>query len=113
VGCELAANLLTLALKRGIRTYRSLGASGAISGVVLSFCLFEPMAKIFIMFIPVGVPAFLYAIFYILYSTYAMRDDLRGSIAHEAHLGGAIAGIVLTLILRPDALGMFLSNFTG
>jgi membrane associated rhomboid family serine protease len=50
------------------------------------------------------------AILYILYSTYAVRDDLRGSIAHEAHLGGAIAGIVLTLILRPDALGMFLSN---
>jgi len=112
-GSELAANLLTLALKRWQRGYSSLGASGAISGVLLSGCLFQPFSKIFIMPIPIGIPAFIYAVFYIGYSTFQVRDDVRDGIAHEAHLGGALAGIVFTLLFQPGVLQTFVAQFGG
>jgi len=112
-GSELAANGLTLWLKRWQRGYSSLGASGAVCGVMLSFCLFEPFQKIFIMPIPVGIPAFIYAICYIGYSTFQVREDVRDGIAHEAHLGGSLAGILITLLFYPGALGVFLAHFGG
>ena len=112
-GSELAANGLTLVLKRWQRGYSSLGASGAICGVLLSFCVFQPFSKITIFPLPIGIPAFIYAVFYIGYSSFQVRDDARDGIAHEAHLGGALAGIVLTLLLRPDALAVLISHFGG
>jgi len=43
------------------------------------------------------------------HSNYSTKQG-RGSIAHEAHLGGALGGVVLTLILYPAALGIFLNQ---
>ena len=110
-GSELAANLLTLALKRLQRGYSSLGASGAICGVVLSYCLFQPLAKIYIMPFPFGIPAFIYGVCYIGYSMFAVQGDARDGIAHEAHLGGAVAGLLITTLFHPGILGQFLGHF--
>lgn len=110
LGSTLAGSVWTLLAHYREPQYRALGASGAISGVVFSFVLFEPLAKIFIFLIPIGIPAFLYAIGYVVFSVFGMRKRL-GRIGHEAHLGGAIGGLVLTMLLRPDSLGIFLSHF--
>ena len=112
-GSELAANALTLVLKRWQRGYASLGASGAICGVLLSFCVFEPFARIGIIFLPIQIPAFIFAICYIGYSTFQVRSDVRDGTAHEAHLGGALAGIAFTLLFRPDALQVLFAHFNG
>ena len=110
-GSELAANVLTLVLKRAQRGYASLGASGAVCGVVLSYCLFQPLAKIFIMPFPIGIPAFIYGICYIGYSSFQVRENVRDGTAHEAHLGGALAGLLLTVFFQPEALSVFLHHF--
>ena len=110
-GSEMAANLLTLALKHRQRGYSSLGASGAICGVVLSFCLFQPFAKIYVFLLPIGIPAFIYGICYVGYSMFQVQGDARDGIAHEAHLGGAVAGLVITTLFQPDVLGAFLGHF--
>ena len=61
------------------------------------------MAPIYIMFIPIGIPAILYGVLFIAISAKLMgRENKR--IAHEGHLGGAIAGVVLTVLMRPDIL---------
>lgn len=112
-GAMIAANLLTLYLQRRNLAYSAIGASGAVSGIVFAFCLFEPLAGIYVFFIPVAIPAVIYAIAYTAYSMYAMRDPAFGSrVAHEAHLGGALGGILLTLLMRPEALQIFLSHFS-
>jgi membrane associated rhomboid family serine protease len=111
LGAELAANTLTVFVQRNNLTYSSLGASGAISGVLMAFCLFRPFAEIYILFFPIGVPAFIYAAAYIAYSTFAMDSGRSGGIAHEAHLGGALGGIAMALLLRPDAISIFLGHF--
>ena len=83
------------------RQYAALGASGAISGVVVSFCVFEPFAMLYLFF-AIPIPAIVFAVLYIAFSA-AMSGRQGNRIAHEAHLGGALAGLALTLILVPGS----------
>ena len=106
LGSELAANALTYLKHRDNPAYSAVGASGAISGVLFSFCLFEPFAMLGIMFI-IPMPAILFAVLYVVLSVYASKREV-GRVAHEAHLGGALGGLALTLLLYPAALGIFL-----
>ena len=112
-GSELAANALSVFLHRNRQEYSAVGASGAISGVVFAFCLFEPWAKLYVFF-AIPMPAIVFAVVYVAGSIYAMRQSrsagLTGGIAHEAHLGGAVGGVLLALVLEPRALGIFLSQ---
>lgn len=109
-GSMVAGSLVTVIRHYREPNYRAIGASGAVSGVIFGFILFEPLAKIRFFFIPIGIPAFLFAIGYVAVSVFGMRTRM-GRIGHDAHLGGAIAGIVLTMILSPGALEIFLSKF--
>ena len=109
-GSELAAHALSLVLNRDNPSYAAIGASGAISGVLFGFCLFQPFQTIYIYFIP--APAIVFAVGYVLLSVYAMRSSrdsgVSGGIAHEAHLGGALGGLLLTILLEPRVVPLFL-----
>lgn len=109
-GSMLAGSLLTLALRWRDPNYRAIGASGAISGVIFSFVLFRPLTPIYIFLIPIGIPAVLFALGYVVISVLGMRSRW-GRIGHEAHLGGAIGGLVLTICMDPGAVRIFLSHF--
>ena len=112
-GSELAAHGLSLVLHRHSVTYAAVGASGAISGVLFGYCLFAPLQPIYIFFVPIGIPAALFAVGYVVVSMYAMRrphGGAGGGIAHEAHLGGALGGLMLTILLEPRAVGVFLQQ---
>jgi membrane associated rhomboid family serine protease len=78
--------------------YHSLGASGAISAVVFSFILFNPLTKMIIFPIPIPIPALLYGVVYLVYCVYASKQS-RDSINHDAHFFGAISGIMITILL--------------
>ncbi|QGW65491.1 rhomboid family intramembrane serine protease [Lysobacter soli] len=88
-------------------TYRSLGASGAVSAVLFAFILLQPWALIFVFFLP--MPAILYAVMYIGYSIYM---DKRGgdNINHSAHISGAIYGVLFMLLMEPRFGGAFLQR---
>lgn len=108
LGSELAANALTYAKYRNAPQYSAVGASGAISGVLFAFCLFEPFAMLGIMFI-IPMPAIVFAVLYVALSIYASRREV-GRVAHEAHLGGALGGLALTILLYPAAVSIFLDQ---
>jgi membrane associated rhomboid family serine protease len=110
LGSMVAGSLLAVLRHRDEPDYRAVGASGAISGVLFGFILFQPLTRIYIFLIPFGIPAFLFAVGYVLISIFGMRTRM-GRIGHDAHLGGALAGIVLTIILYPKVVGIFLSHF--
>ncbi len=105
-GSEITANLLTLARHHDTPNYSAVGASGAISGVLFSFVLFAPFAMLGVMFV-IPMPAIVFAVLYIVGSIYAAKQG-GGRIAHEAHLGGALGGVLITLLVYPAALGIFL-----
>ncbi|MCS3650489.1 membrane associated rhomboid family serine protease [Salinibacter ruber] len=117
-GSELAAHALTFAAHRDDPNYSAVGASGAISGVVFAFCVFFPLRNLYLFF-ALPIPAVLFAFGYVFGSIYAMggssRGGARGSvgdwIAHEAHVGGALAGVVLTILLEPRSVQVFLESF--
>ncbi|MDQ0636910.1 membrane associated rhomboid family serine protease [Pedobacter sp. W3I1] len=92
--------------------YNSLGASGAISAVLFSYILFNPMSKIYIMFIPIGIPAVVFGILYLVYCAYASRNS-RDHINHDAHFFGALTGLIFTIIFVPGILQNFIAMLTG
>jgi len=93
-------SLLSVVLNYRDPNYRSLGASGAVSGVVLTFTILFPMEPLQIFLIPIGIPAFVYAIFFVFYSLYGINREESDGIGHSAHLGGALAGILFGLLFR-------------
>jgi membrane associated rhomboid family serine protease len=87
--------------------YASLGASGAISAVLFASIVYFPWQKLFIIPIPVPIPAPIFAIGYVAYSWYSSRQA-RGRINHDAHLGGALAGLAFVLLTDPGAYSQLL-----
>jgi membrane associated rhomboid family serine protease len=92
---------------RNDASYRSLGASGAVSAVLFAFILFEPWALIFVFFIP--VPAVIYAALYVAYSVWAERRG-RDNINHSAHLWGAGFGVLFCLVMEPRIASRFFAR---
>ena len=89
--------------------YRALGASGATSAVVFVFILFHPWEW----FIFPPLPAILFGIGYLWYSSY-MDKQGRDNIGHNAHLWGAVYGLVfvisIALLYKPELLNLFIDQ---
>ncbi len=115
-GSELTAHGLTFLYHRTDPQYAAVGASGAISGVLFAFCMYAPLATLGVMLV-IPMPAILFAVLYVVISVYAIGQNQRGApggIAHEAHLGGALGGILLTILLDyPRPINAFLSEMQG
>jgi membrane associated rhomboid family serine protease len=77
--------------------YRSLGASGAVSAIIFAGIFLAPLQKMGIMFIPIGIPGFIFGFIYLGVTAYLDRRG-AGGINHSAHLFGALAGIGLLLV---------------
>jgi membrane associated rhomboid family serine protease len=84
--------------------YACLGASGAIAAVLFAAIVYFPHQSLFILPIPIPIPAPLFAIGYLLYTYYAAKHP-QGRINHDAHLGGAVAGLLFVALLTPQAYG--------
>lgn len=91
--------------------YFSLGASGAVSGIIFSYILFYPTSRLYVFFVPIGIPAPLFALLYLAYCVFASRQP-NSEINHEAHFWGAISGLVLTIILFPESI-TYILRFLG
>ncbi len=87
--------------------YATLGASGAVGGVVFAFIFLFPYQDIYIFIIPVGIPAIIFGILFLVYSMYASNRG-GGKVNHEAHLAGAIWGIIYLILFVPHAYQHFL-----
>ena len=97
-GSLIVGNLLSYYFHKDEYHYSAVGASGAVTGVLYSAILLNPDMKLYMMFIPIAIPAYIFGIGYLLYSIYGMKNKV-GNIGHDAHFGGAIGGYVITLIL--------------
>ena len=81
--------------------YRSLGASGAVSGVIFAAILWNPTMNLYLFFIPVPIPAYIFGPIYLAFEYFAMKKGTT-NIAHDAHIGGALFGIFFVLLLNPN-----------
>jgi membrane associated rhomboid family serine protease len=82
--------------------YASLGASGAILAVLFAMIVYFPRSRISLLFLPIPIPAPLFAVLYLAYTMYSARRA-RGRINHDAHLDGALTGLAFVAITDPAA----------
>ena len=78
-------------------SYRSLGASGAVSAVVFAYIIFNPLQGIGLLFIPIFIPGFLFGIIFLVVS-YFLGKKGGSSVNHSAHIWGAIFGVIFLII---------------
>jgi len=99
-GSLIFGSLLTMLFHKNDYSYRAVGASGAVTGVLYSAILLEPDMMLGIFYV-IPMPAYLFGILYLLYSIYGMKAK-NDNIGHTAHFGGAIGGYLITLIKMPS-----------
>ncbi|HEY4627808.1 MAG TPA: rhomboid family intramembrane serine protease [Flavobacterium sp.] len=100
VGSLIFGSLLTMLLHKNDYSYRAVGASGAVTGVLYSAILLQPDMMLGIFFV-IPIPAYLFGILYLMYSIYGMKAK-NDNIGPTAHFGGAIGGYVITLVKDPQ-----------
>ena len=99
----LVADLPTYFQYKDNEVYASIGASGAVAGILMAFALFDPWKW----FLIPPLPAFLLGIGYIVYSSWAEKNS-RGRINHSAHLYGALFGLWFTITIGKGIFSHFL-----
>ncbi|MGN7812010.1 rhomboid family intramembrane serine protease [Flavobacterium sp. 22076] len=101
-GSLIFGSLLTMLFHKNDYSYRAVGASGAVTGVLYSAILLHPDMMLGIFFV-IPIPAYLFGILYLLYSIYGMKAK-NDNIGHTAHFGGAVGGYLITLIKVPSLI---------
>ena len=99
-------SLLTMIFHKDDYSYSAVGASGAVMGIIYSAILLDPSLDIYLFFIPIPIPGYIFGIGYLLYSIYGMKAK-SDNIGHTAHFGGAIGGYLFTLMKKPS---LFMDN---
>jgi len=101
----IGGNLLSLLIHKNEGDYSSIGASGAVCGLLFAgIALFPGMQIGLILF---SIPGWLFGIVFTAFSIYAIRSR-RDNIGHDAHLGGALVGMLVATLMHPDA---FFDNY--
>lgn len=103
-----ASSLISLYQHKDDPRYSAIGASGAVNAVLFSFILINPFSTIYVFVIP--IKAIIFAILFLLYSSYMAKKNMD-NIGHEAHISGAIFGIIFTILTIPNVIDHFISQF--
>lgn len=93
------ADIPTYVKHRNNPGFASVGASGAVSGILFIFIMIKPWEILQLFFI-IPIPAIIAGIAYLVYSSWASRHG-RGNIDHVAHFYGAVFGILFALLFLP------------
>ena len=98
----VGGDLLSLFIHRHHGEYSSVGASAGVCGIIFaSIAVFPGMSVGFIL-LPIAIPGWVYGLAYVLISIYGIRSK-NENVGHDAHLGGAMIGMMVALLFRPEA----------
>ncbi|MDR0823551.1 MAG: rhomboid family intramembrane serine protease [Prevotella sp.] len=97
----VGGGLLSLFIHRKEYYYSAIGASGGVVGILFAAIAIYPEMSLGFFFIPVNIPGWIYGIGYLAFSIYGMLKNV-GNIGHDAHLGGAVVGLIITVIYIPS-----------
>ena len=102
-GSLVGGSLVSLLLHRHHDDYSYVGASGAVWGILFASLALYPSMRISLFPLPLSMPVWLYALLFVVFTIYAIRSK-KNNIGNESHLGGAIVGMLLALLINPMAL---------
>lgn len=90
--------------------YNALGASGGVSSILFSFIIFLPLEKLCLYGISfLCFPGIVWGVLYLIYTVMMGRKKVD-NINHDAHLYGALFGIIFTIIFIPGSLTSFFAQ---
>ncbi|NBC26163.1 MAG: rhomboid family intramembrane serine protease [Bacteroidetes bacterium] len=104
----LVSSLPSMLYHRENPNYATLGASGGVESVLFGFIFLFPTESIYFIFLPIPIPAWIFGIAFLAYSVYESKKG-AGNINHQAHIAGAIWGLLYMLLFVPNALDHILS----
>lgn len=104
------SSIPSLVQRKDDPNYATIGASGAVEAILFSYIFVFPTEKLILLLLPIPIPAWLFGILFLAYSIY---EGKKGSmkINHEAHIAGAIWGILYLLFFVPNSVDHILSVF--
>jgi membrane associated rhomboid family serine protease len=89
--------------------YFSVGASGAVSAIIFAAIIWNPTMEMMLIFLPIPIKAYIFGPLLLLFEYFSMKYS-KSNIAHDAHIGGAIFGIIYILIINIDKGKEFLTT---
>lgn len=98
----IGGGLLSLFIHRNHGDYSAAGASGGVCGIIFAAIALFPGIGVGFFFLP-AIPGWVYGLLYVLVSIWGIRSQ-RDNIGHDAHLGGALIGMMCAIALQPEAL---------
>ncbi|MDR6404243.1 MULTISPECIES: rhomboid family intramembrane serine protease [Chryseobacterium] len=102
-GSILLGNIFSLFLYQKQPWYSAIGASGGVSGILFASIAMLPDLGIYLFFIPIPIPGYIFGLVYFGYSVYMMLNPRQhDNIGHAAHLGGAFFGLVYAVANAPE-----------
>ena len=107
----LGSDLVVYALRKNDPSYRCLGASGSVLGIVMAAVVIDPTTSIVAFLVPIPIPGPVFMLGYVIVSVFLILQKRRGGISHEGHLGGALFGLLVTALLVPRGLGPLMGWF--
>jgi membrane associated rhomboid family serine protease len=106
----ILSDLPTVYKHKNDEWYNSLGASGAVSAVIFSAILYNPVVPMGLLIIPFfHLPAVVFGIIYLVYCNYASKRA-QDNINHDAHLFGALSGLLITIALHPHVVNQVIQQ---
>jgi hypothetical protein len=78
-----------------------------VAAVLFASILILPTNKIYLFFIPIGIPGFIFGILYLWFSAYEAKRG-QDNIDHTAHYYGAIFGFFFPIVFEPALVPMFI-----
>ncbi len=92
--------------------YFSLGASGAVSSVVFAYIIIYPLRELGLIILPgIWIPGFIFGTIYLISEHYLSKKQYS-NIAHDAHISGAIFGIIFVLLYDLNNFEKFIKKIT-
>lgn len=101
----IGGGLLSLWIHRKDYYYSAIGASGGVVGILFASIAINPHIGIYMFFIPIPIPGWIFGIAYLAFSVYGMQKQ-TGNIGHDAHLGSAAVGLLMAISFAPVLLQM-------
>lgn len=104
----IGSSFYIMLMRNNDRGYAAIGASGAISGIIYAFAYMIPSAELYLLFIPIPLPAWIFAtIFTAMSLLLSQLPKAQGIISHEGHLGGGLTGYVFAMLYIPELLSIY------
>ena len=97
--------LAVIPMEEYLNLMTTVGASGAVYGILLAFGMLFPNTPLYLMFVPVPIKAKWFVLGYGLIELFLGVSASSDGIAHFAHLGGMLVGVIMILYWRKKGVG--------